>query len=299
MREEADAKAVVRRAEPRLGEIDAGVVGRHEVTRERARLRHRRVLEDAAPAQRFREQVADDALHVEPACAAEEVVIGEAALDLAEVDGIEAGADARFARWRLLNVDDHDLGGVGSGDVDRRARLDGGASKKIRLVERSLAAQHLRSLEDVADVEREGLEDGVRADIVVAGDDDVFDCRFVFGNQRERHGGGARSGVDDDGGIDFGIGVALVEHPRLQKEARRVDPDQVQRSVLAQHHPTVDLALRQQRRRWLIDDEAGNERWWTFLNEEGDTDFVGTAFYDGRIDFGFAVAALPVEDADA
>ena len=51
MREEADAEAIVRRAEPGLGEIDAGVVGRHVVTGQRAGLRHRRILEDPASAQ--------------------------------------------------------------------------------------------------------------------------------------------------------------------------------------------------------------------------------------------------------
>src|SRR5437764_679261 len=90
-------------------EVDACVVRRHEVTGEGAGLSQGRVLEDAAPAQGFCEQIPDDALHVEPPRAAEEVVIGEAALELSEVDGVESGADARLARRRFLDGNDDDL----------------------------------------------------------------------------------------------------------------------------------------------------------------------------------------------
>src|SRR5437868_14593002 len=107
--EETDAEGIVRRAEPGLGEVDAGVVRRHEVTGEGAGLSQGGVLEDAAPAQGFREQVPDDALHVEPPRAAEKVVIGEATLELSEVDGVESGADARLAQRRFLDGNDDEL----------------------------------------------------------------------------------------------------------------------------------------------------------------------------------------------
>ena len=51
MGEETEAEAVVGRAEPGLGEIDAGVVGRNEVPREVARRRARLVVKDAAAVQ--------------------------------------------------------------------------------------------------------------------------------------------------------------------------------------------------------------------------------------------------------
>src|SRR5205085_9306436 len=71
----------------------------------------------------------------------------------------------------------------------------------------------------------------------------------------------------------------------------------VERSVLAQHHPLPDLTLREECRRRLVGGYVGDESRRAFLDEEGDADFVGSAFYDGGIDFGFTVPALPVEDA--
>ena len=58
------------------------------------------------------------------------------------------------------------------------------------------------------------------ADIVVAIDDDVFDGGLVFGIECESDCRGVRRGIENDGGIDLGVGVALVEKTRLQKESR-------------------------------------------------------------------------------
>ena len=145
----------MRRPEPGLGEVDAGVIGRDEIARERAGLWNGRVLENSTATERAGKEVADDTLHVQSARAAEEVVIGEPTFELGEIDGVESGADAGFARRRLLHGDDDDLGRIGRSDVDGWARLDGGASKQVRFVECALAAQHLGSLEDVADVKSE------------------------------------------------------------------------------------------------------------------------------------------------
>src|SRR5205085_1536341 len=85
----ARRESVVWGAKPGLGEVGAGVVGRHVVARECAARTDGRSAKYPAPVERFREQVADDALDVEPSRAAAEIVAAESALDLREVDGVE------------------------------------------------------------------------------------------------------------------------------------------------------------------------------------------------------------------
>src|SRR6185436_15827358 len=108
----------------RLAQVDAGVVGGRKITRHVGAGRIRNVLEDSFPVERLREQVADDALNVEVAPVAHEVVMRESRLELKKVDGVESKAQTSFARRRLDDADDHDLCRIRGGDVDRRARVD-------------------------------------------------------------------------------------------------------------------------------------------------------------------------------
>jgi len=255
-------------------------------------------VEDPAPIQGAREQIPDCGLNVEPARGTEKVVVSEASFHLEEIHGVESSANASLARRCFLDCDDDDLGRVGGCNVYRRSGIDGRASKQIRLVEGALAAQHLGPNEDIAHLEGQGFPDRSLVHVVIAVDDDVLDCRFVFRIECERDDGCSRCGVDYYGGIDYRVGVALVVQPCLQKHPRSVEPDEIERATLTDHDARVDLSPREQRRR-LIDDDVRYQSGRPFLDEESDAHLVVTARNDGCIDFGLAVAALPVENADA
>ncbi len=299
MREQAQRQLVVRRSEPGLAQIDARVVGRDEIAREGARLRDGCVVEDAAVVERAGEKVSYHALYVEAAGAPQKIVVREAGLELDEIDRVESGAQARLTRGRFLNGNDDHLGRVGSGNVDGRARLDGGSPEQVRFVQRALASQHLGAEEDVANVEGQRFPDRALAHVIVPGDHDVFHRGLVFRVERERDDGGSRGSVDNDRRIHFGVGVSLVEQSPLEEDTRSVEPDQIERPVPAQHDMTIDLSLREQWWCRLIDDDVGDDRRRAFLDQEGDADLVAPPRNHHRINVGLAVAALPVKDADA
>ena len=107
-----------------------------------------------------------------------------------------------------------------------------------------------------------------------------------------------RDGIDDDGRVDLRVGIAFVEQSRLEEDSRRVEANQIERTVLAEHDSPIDLALREQRR-VLFHDDVRHDSGWSFLDEESDSHFVGAAGDDRGIYVGFAIASLPVEHADA
>ena len=181
---EAQCQFVVRGQEPRLSEIDAGVVCRNEVSSEIAGLRNRSISEDAASVERAGQDVPDRCLDIDPPRAAHEVVVSETSFELDKIDSIESGAHACFPRRRLLEGYDNHLRRIGCRDVDRRTRLDGSPPEKIRLVERALAAEHLGADEKVADVESQRFFDGAFAHALVARDHDVFHRGLVFRVER-------------------------------------------------------------------------------------------------------------------
>src|SRR2546423_7845745 len=141
VREDAQSQLVVRRAEPRLSEIDARVVSRNEVPREGAGLGHGSVVEDAAPVERAGEKVSNGGLKIESPRATQEVVVSEPSLELDEIDCVESSGETRLPRRRLLHGDDADLRRIRCRDVDRRSRLDRLSPGEDPVLERPLALE--------------------------------------------------------------------------------------------------------------------------------------------------------------
>src|SRR2546423_14938107 len=107
-----------------------------------------------------------------------------------------------------------------------------------------------------------------------------------------------RRAVDDGSRIHLGVGESLVEHPRLQIEARRIESDKIEWTVFAECDAVGDLALAEDRG-VLSDDDVGDDGGRSFVDRESDTDLLASAPDDRGIDFSLAISALPVEDADA
>ena len=148
-------------------------------------------------------------------------------------------------------------------------------------------------------MEGERFPDRALVDVIVAGDNDVFHGGLVFRIERKRDDGGSRCGIYDDRRIHFGVRVPLVEQTPLEEHARGVEPDQIERTVSPQHYFAVDLPLREQRWRRLIDNDVRDDRRWAFLDQEGDANLIAAPRNHDGVHFGLAVPALPVEDADA
>ena len=119
------------------------------------------------------------------------------------------------------------------------------AAEKIRLVQRALAAQQLRALEQHTGAKSERFENRARRDLLVAFDENVGDSRFPFWIDVEREVGAAGCTVDLQGGVDHGVGVALVPERLLKKNTARIEPDHVERRILSNHDALRDFTIRE------------------------------------------------------
>src|SRR5687768_2359125 len=93
--------------------------------------------------------------------------------DLEEVDRAESRADPGLPLRSLLHADDEHLR-----RVFLTRYLDRSPPEQIRFVERALAVQKLRPLEQIARPHRERVQDHPRLDVLVSFHDDIRDCRL-------------------------------------------------------------------------------------------------------------------------
>ena len=141
--------------EPRLAEVEAGVVGGREIPGSLIDDTTEDIAKNEAAVQGIGEKVSNTRLKLESPRTSEKVVIGESPFGLKKVDGVEAGAQSRFVQRSFGDRDDQNF---------RRIalpwNLDCGALEEVRLVQRALAAQKFGALEQAAGAQRERLENG-------------------------------------------------------------------------------------------------------------------------------------------
>jgi hypothetical protein len=255
--ERADRGGVLRASqEPRLLEVDAGVVRRFQVRRDVLRADFaRHVAKEPFPLKRAGEQVADRSVQVEASRAAEHVVRRKVRLELEEIHARDPGPETRFVHRRLGDVDDDVLHAV----VLRR-HVDRRESEEIRFVEIPLALEDVRLAVQVPRLESQRVADRPDAHALVAGDADLADRRPPVLRQRHRHVAGARDAVDVDRRIDHRIAVAQVPELVLEHHAHRVEQHEVERLVGVQQREPVSDLVRDQRRVVLDRDLADDGR---------------------------------------
>src|SRR5688572_21830304 len=173
MRENSESKLILVGLEPGLAQVQARVDCRAEVAAPVAARVLEHIAEDESSVEGAGEEVSDGGKGIEPPCVTEKVVVSESSFDLEEVDRAESRADPGLPLRSLLHADDEHLR-----RVFLTRYLDRSPPEQIRFVERALAVQKLRPLEQIARPHRERVQDHPRLDVLVSFHDDIRDCRL-------------------------------------------------------------------------------------------------------------------------
>jgi hypothetical protein len=295
VREDARADRVARRLEPALAHVGARLVGGRVVATEVAVLHQvGDVDEQLAARELLGEQVAHRGRQVEPAGAAEPVVVREERVGLEEVRRGEAGAEPRLAQRPFLHAHDERLGAVGAAGRG----VDDGAPEQVRLVQRALAAADLRAPEQVTGLDEQRVADRLLGDALVPLDAHLGDRVALPGVDVEAHERRVGGVVDGHRRHDRGVGVAALEQHVAPPDHARVERQEVDRLA----HPGAQLAgdvAGPEHAAAVGHVLLGDQRRRPLAHVEGDTHLAGAESRDRGVDLGVAVAALEVEHEQA
>ncbi len=296
LRKGADGERVARTLEPcGLPQLDArlprGLEERSGVSRDGRIGIH--AMKEAPSVEPLCAEIAHAKGEVEPARAAEEVVVRVARGRLHEVHGVEAHADLRLVQGRLAQHHAHRLHAV-----EGRRHLEHRELEQVRLVEVPLALEHRAPAEEIPGAEAERVHHRARRDLIRAVDHDLAHRRDMIRNDMQPHASRVRDGINRGGRIDQRIRVPEVPQGVLKLDAGGIQLEQIERPSTLDERQLFGL-LRGDEQRVVGDGDIRDHRGLPFADVEADHDLSIADPRDRRVHLRLTKALAVVEHANA